>query len=96
MFHGIAKFGTRSFRIPFGAQPVKGSVLPKVMHERALFLAEMTAHDCQIFPNRGVLDELRDQCLAIRPSFCKEQNAGGITIDAMHDKGALPLGFQVC
>ncbi len=96
MFYGIAKFRTRRFRISFRGQPLKRSVLPKVMHECPFSQAKMTAHYCQIFPHRGVPDKLFNQCFSIRPGFCKEQNPRCVTIDAMHHKGPLPLCFQLC
>jgi len=55
------------------------------------FQAEMTANCCEIFPHRGVSDKLLNECFSIWPGFCKEQNPRRVTIDAMYDKGPLPL-----
>ena len=56
----------------------------------------MTANRCQIFPHRAVPDKLLHECFSIWPGFCKEQNPRRETIDAMYDKGPLPLRFQFC
>ena len=64
------------------------------MDECPVFHAKMTAHYRQIFPHRGVPDKLFDECFPIRPGFCKEQNPRCVPVDAMHNKGPLPLCFQ--
>jgi len=39
-------------------------------------------------------EKLSNESIPIRFSLRKEQNAGRKTIDAMYDKGSLPLQFQ--
>jgi len=41
-------------------------------------------------------EKLSNECVSIRLGFCKEQNPGRETIDAMYDKGSLSLRFQFC
>ena len=65
------------------------------MYKCPFFHAKMTAHYREIFPHRGVLDKLRDECFPIGPGFCKEQDPRGIPVDAMHHKGPLPPCFQL-
>jgi len=64
------------------------------MNECPFFQGEMTANCCEILPHGSVPDKLLHECLSIWPGFCKEQDPRRETIDAMHDKGALPPGFQ--
>lgn len=70
---------------------LKHSFLSKVVNERPFFDAEMPANDCEILPHRSVAEKLLNQCVSIRPGFCKEQDPGSVTIDAMHDKSPLSL-----
>jgi hypothetical protein len=56
----------------------------------------MTANGREIFPDRGVADKLLHECFSIWPGFCEEQNPRRVSIDAMDDKGPLPLCFQFC
>src|SRR5579859_5343839 len=96
MFYGIAKFSASRFGIAFCGHLLKPAFLPKVMNECPFSQAEMTANGCEILPHRGVPDKLLHECFSIRPGFCKEQNPGRVTIDAMYDKGPLPFRFQFC
>src|ERR1700754_3705027 len=96
MFHGIAKFSASRFWILFCGQLLKHSFLPEVMNKCPLFQEEMTTNCCEILPHRSVSDKLLHECLSIWPGFCKEQDPRRETIDAMHDKGPLPLRFQFC
>jgi len=54
----------------------------------------MTANCREILSHRGVSDKLLNECFSIRPGFCKQQNPGSETIDAVYDIGPLPLRFQ--
>jgi len=94
MFHGIAQLSASRFWIVFCGHPLKHSFLPKVMNECPFVQAEMAANCREILPHRGVSDKLLNECFSIWPGFCKEQNPRRETIDAMHDKGPLPLRFQ--
>src|SRR6187399_408090 len=94
MFHGIAQLSASRFGIAFCGHPLKHSFLPKVMNECPFVRAEMTANDREILPHRGVSDKLLNECFSIWPGFCKKQNPGRVPIDAMYDKGPLPLRFQ--
>ena len=93
MFNRIAKFSARRFWIAFCGHLLKHSFLPKVVNESPFFEAEVTTNGCEIFPHRGVPDKLLHECFSIWPGFREEQNARRVTIDAMYDKGALPLCF---
>jgi hypothetical protein len=66
------------------------------MNECPFVQAQMAANCREILPHRGVPDKLLNECFSIWPGFCKEQNPRCVTIDAMYDKGALPLRFQFC
>jgi len=59
--------------------------------ERPLFDAEMSANYCKILPHRSVAEKLPNERVSIQPCFCKEQDPGRVTIDAMYDKGPLSL-----
>jgi hypothetical protein len=41
-------------------------------------------------------EKLSNECVSIRFSFCKKQDPGRKTIDAMYDKDSLSLRFQFC
>jgi hypothetical protein len=41
-------------------------------------------------------EKLSNECIPIRLSFRKEQNPGREAIDAMYDKGSLPLQSESC
>ena len=64
-----------------------------MVNEHAFFVLEVPAHDCEILPYRRVFEKLANQGLAVRPSFGKQEDSGGVAIDAMDDEGALPLMF---
>ncbi len=68
------------------------------MNERPFFIlilcARMPANHSQILPHRSVVEKLSDQRVAIPFGFCKEQNSGSKTIDAMYDKRSLSPRFQ--
>ncbi len=66
------------------------------MNERPFFDAEMSANDCEILPHRTMAEKLSNECVSIPFGFCKEQNPGGETIDAMYDKGSLSPRLQFC
>jgi len=66
------------------------------MNECPFVQGQMTANRCEIFPHRRVSDKLLNKCFSIWPGFCKQQNPRRETIDAMYDKGPLPLRFQFC
>jgi hypothetical protein len=51
----------------------------------------MSANYCKILPHRSVAEKLSNERVSIWPCFCKEQDSGRVTIDAMYDKGPLPL-----
>ena len=93
-FHEISEFSTSRLGAAFGGQLLKHSFSPKVVNQRSFPGGEMSANHCEILPHRGVADKLSNQCVSIRFRFCKEQNPGGKTIDAMHDKGSLSLPFS--
>jgi hypothetical protein len=88
-FDGIAKFSTNRFGVAPGGQPLKHSFLPKVVDERLFSVAEMSANYCEILPHRSVGEKLSNERVSIRPGFCKEQDPGRVTINAMYNKGAL-------
>ena len=71
---------------------LKHSFLPKVVNESPFFKAE-TDHELprDDATHRGVSDKLLHECFSIWPGFCEEQNPRRVTIDAMYDKGPLPL-----
>ena len=75
---------------------MKHSFSSKVVNERPFFDAEISANDCEILPHRTMAEKLSNECVSIRLGFCKEQNPGRETIDAMYDKGSLSLRFQFC
>jgi hypothetical protein len=91
MFHGIAKFSASRFWIAFCGYLLKHSSFPNVVNERPFFNAEVTTNCREIFPRRGVSDKLLHECFSIRPGFCEKQNPRRVTIDAMYNKGLLPL-----
>ena len=93
-FGGVAKFGASRLRVALGGQLLKHAFLPKIVNEHAFLDGEMPANDGQILPHRSVEAKLLHERVAIGRSFCEEQDAGCVTIDAMHDKGALSLRFQ--
>ncbi len=66
------------------------------MNQRPFLDAEMSADYCEILPHRSVSEKLSNECVSIRLGFCKEQNPGRKTIDAMYDKGPLSPRFQLC
>jgi hypothetical protein len=65
--------------------------LAKVVNERPFFYGEMSANYCEILPHRSVAEKLSNERVSIRAGFCKEQDPGRVTIDAMYDKGPLSL-----
>ena len=95
-FDGISKFGTSRLGVALGAQPLKHSFPPKVMHEVPFLGAETPANYREILPHRSVAEKLSNERIPIRFSFRKEQNPGSKTIDTMYDKGSLSLQFQFC
>ncbi|HMH07842.1 MAG TPA: hypothetical protein VK579_14270 [Terriglobales bacterium] len=66
------------------------------MNQRPFFEAEMAANYCEILSHRAMREKLSNECVSIRPGFCKEQNSRRETIDAMYDKGSLSVRFQSC
>jgi hypothetical protein len=66
------------------------------VNERPFFGADMPANYREILPHRSMAEKLSDECVSIRLGFCKEQNPGRKTIDAMYDKCSLSLRFQFC
>ena len=64
------------------------------MNESPLFGAEMPANYGEILPHRSMAEKLSNECVSIRLGFCKEQDPGRETIDAMYDKGSLPPRFN--
>ena len=96
MLHGIAKLRASRFWIVFRGHLLKHSFLPEVMNECPFLQAEVAANNCEILPHWSMPDKLLHECFSIRPGFCEEQDPGGEPIDAMHDKGLLPLRFQFC
>ena len=82
--------------VALGGQPLKHSFPSKVVNERPFFGAEMSANYREILPYRSMAEKLSNECVSIRLGFCKEQNPGRKTIDAMYDKGPLSLRFQLC
>ena len=93
-FDAIPKFSTSRLGVALRGQPLKHSFSSKVVNERPFLDAEMSAHDREILPHRSVAEKLSNQRLSIRLGFCKEQNPGRKTIDAMHHKGSLSPRFQ--
>ena len=94
MFHGVAEFGARGVWVAFGGHLLKQAVLVKVVNESSFLQTQMTAYGGEIFAHRGVSNKLLHERFSIWPGFGEEQNTGGMAIDAMDDKGPLPLGFQ--
>ena len=90
-FDRIAKFRTGCFRVALLGQLLEYSFLPKVVNERALFVLEVPPHDCEVLPDRSMFEKLANQRLAVRPGLGKQQDPGRVAIDAMYDKGPLPL-----
>src|ERR1700686_2127537 len=64
------------------------------MRQRCLLNADTPAQGRKVLPYRSMGEELPHQSLAIGGGLGKEQRAGGKTIDAMHDEGALLLPFE--
>ena len=95
-FDGIPKLSPSSLGVTRRGQSLKHSFSSKVVNERRFFGAEMPANDCEILPHRTVSEKLSNQCVSIPRGFRKKQNAGGKTIDAMYDKGALSPRVQFC
>ena len=75
--------------------PFETFLLAERVNECPFFKAEMTANYREILPHWSVAEKLLNECFSIRPGFCKEQNPGRVTVDAMYDKGSLPLRFQL-
>ena len=90
-FDRIAKFGSRRFRVARTSQLLEHPFLPKVVNERPIFGLEVPAHDGEILPDRSVFEKLLHQRLAICPGLGKQQDSGGVAIDAMDDKDPLFL-----
>jgi hypothetical protein len=95
-FDEILKFGTSDLRAAPGGQPLKHSFSPKVVNERAFFVAEMSANHCEVLPHRTMAEKLFNEFIPIPFGFREEQNPGGKTIDAMYDKCPLSPQFQFC
>jgi hypothetical protein len=95
-FDEIAKFSTSRLGAAPGGQPLKHSFSPKVVNERPLFVAEMSANHCEILPHRTMAEKLLDEFIPIPFGFRKEQNPGRKTIDAMYDECPLSPRFQFC
>jgi hypothetical protein len=66
------------------------------VNECPFFGAEIPANYCEILSHRSMAEKLSNECVSIRLGFCKEQNPGRETIDAMYDEGSLSLRFQFC
>jgi hypothetical protein len=66
------------------------------VNERPFLGAETPANYREILPHWSMAEKLSNECISIWLSFCKEQNPGRKTIDAMYDKGSLSLQFKFC
>jgi len=64
------------------------------MNERPFAARELAANYRKVLPHRSMAKKLSDQGLSIHLRFCKEQNPGRKTIDAMYDKRSLSLRLQ--
>lgn len=95
-FDGILKFSTSRPAVALCSQPLQHSFAPEVVNERPLLHAEMPANYCKILSYRSMTEKLSHEYVSIPLGFCKEQNPGTETIDAMYHKGSLHLGFQFC
>jgi len=93
-FNRISEFSARGLGIFCRAQLLIHSFAPKIMRQRCLLNSDPPAHRCKVLPDGGMGEELPHQSLAIGRGLRKEQRAGGKTIDAMHDEGALLFPFQ--
>ena len=93
-FDAIPEFSPSRLEVALGGQPLKHPFSSKVVNEPPFFDAEMSANYCKILPHRSVAEKLSNECVSVRLGFCKEQNPGRKTIDAMHHKGSLSLPFQ--
>ena len=90
----ITKLGaSRPWIVLFG-QLLKHAFLPKVVNQHSFPRSHPPPHDRQILPDWRVAAKLFDQRIAIRWSLGKEQDSGGVAIDAVHDKSSLPFRFQ--
>ena len=93
-FDRVAELGASRFGVALCAQPLQHSFAPKVVYQLPYLGAEPSANHREILPDGSVGEKLPDQYISIQFSFRKEQNAGCKTINAMYDKGPLPLPFQ--
>jgi hypothetical protein len=70
---------------------LKHSLSANVVNECPFFDAERPANYREILPRWSMVEKLSNECVSIRFGFCKEQNPGCKTVDAMYDKGSLSL-----
>jgi hypothetical protein len=66
------------------------------VNERPFFGVDMPANHREILPHRSMAEKLSNECVSILLGFCKKQNPGRKTIDAMYDKRPLSLRLQFC
>ena len=65
------------------------------MYELPFLCAEAPADHREVLPDWSMGEKLSNERIPTRFSFRKEQNPGRKAIDAMYDKGALSLQFQL-
>ena len=94
-FDGVMKFGASRLGITRRAQPLKHAFTSKIVHERSGPRVETAPQYGQILPERSMRKKLTHEHVPVGTGFRKEQSSGGKTIDAMYDKGPLPLAFQL-
>lgn len=87
----IPQLGARGVTVFGRSQLLEHPFTPKVVNKRSFFRIEIAADDSQVFPNRSMREKLPNERIPISLSFCEEQDPGSETINAMDNKGPLPL-----
>jgi hypothetical protein len=84
-FDGISKFGANRLGVSCRPQLLKHSFASKIVNQRSCLRAEMTADYCEISSHGSMREKLSHERISIPIRLRKQQNPGGVTIDAMHD-----------